>query len=226
VLLSLQLAAALAVALGASPPAKALAERPARPQPRGVGGGLVDVAELIPDATLDIRYATPRNFTGKALYPAARCLLQRAVAERLVRVADRLSGHGYRLRLYDCYRPLSVQRRLWEAFPRRGFVADPKEGSLHNRGAAVDVGLSDAGGEELAMPTAFDAFDRRARAFATEGVPAELRQRRDRLRLAMEAEGFTVNPMEWWHFQAGDALRYPLLDVPLDEPVASLAPQR
>jgi D-alanyl-D-alanine dipeptidase len=192
--------------------AGALSAQPAASQP-----ALADVAALIPHAVLDLRYATPDNFTGRTLYPVARCLLRPAVAARLARAAARLEKEGYRLRLYDCYRPLSVQKVMWKAFPRRGFVAEPKEGSLHNRGAAVDVGLSAMDGSELAMPTRFDAFERKAWASATAGIPSRLRVRRDRLRAAMEAEGFVVNPMEWWHYAARDALRYPLLDVPLED---------
>jgi D-alanyl-D-alanine dipeptidase len=203
-------AAALAFALSAAaPPAASSAA------PRGAAE-LVDVAELIPRAVLDVRYATERNFAKRRLYPVARCLLVRPVAERLVRAAARLERHGYRLRLFDCYRPLSVQRALWAAYPRAGYVADPEAGSPHNRGAAVDVGLSAPDGAELPMPSAFDAFGRSARAFATEGIPIELRVRRDRLRVAMEAEGFVVNPLEWWHFAAREAGAYPLLDVPLE----------
>jgi len=184
--------------------------------PPAAGDGLVDAAAVIPRAVLDLRYATPDNFTKRTLYPVARCLLRREVADRLARAASRLEQQGYRLRLYDCYRPLSVQRAMWKVYPHDGFVADPKKGSLHNRAAAVDVGLSAPDGSELPMPTRFDAFERRARAFATEGIPPELRRRRDRLRAAMEAEGFVVNPLEWWHFAARDARRFPILDVPLD----------
>lgn len=196
-------------------PTLALALLAAAPPPPAAGEGLVDVAPLLPRAVLDLRYATPDNFTGRVLYPAARCLLRREVAARLVRAAARLEAQGYRLRLYDCYRPLSVQRAMWEAAPRPGFVGDPKKGSLHNRGAAVDVGLSAMDGTELPMPTAFDAFERRAHADAVDGIPSKLRLRRDRLRAAMEAEGFIVNPREWWHYAARDARRFPILDVPL-----------
>ena len=178
---------------------------------------LVDVTALVPRAVLDVRYATPSNFMGRPLYPVARCLLRPAVAARLARAAATLEAEGYRLRLYDCYRPLSVQREMWRAFPRPGFVADPRAGSLHNRGAAVDVGLSAPDGSELPMPTRYDAFVPAAAARATAGIPAALRRRRDRLRAAMEAEGFLVNPREWWHFAVRDARRYPLLDLPLVE---------
>jgi D-alanyl-D-alanine dipeptidase len=189
-----------------------LAATPAPPP----GGELVDVAALLPRAVLDIRYATPDNFTGQVLYPAARCLLRAEVAARLAKAAARLEAAGYRLRLYDCYRPLSVQWKMWKVFPKPGFVANPKTGSIHNRGGAVDVGLSAPDGTELKMPTAFDAFVKEAYADAVEGIPAELRERRDRLRGAMEAEGFKVNRMEWWHYEAAGARGFPLLDVPLD----------
>jgi D-alanyl-D-alanine dipeptidase len=175
---------------------------------------LVDVSRAVPDAVPELAYATDRNFTGRALYPAgARCLLLRPVAARLARAADRLRGLGFRIRLYDCYRPLAVQRELWRRFPRRGFVADPRGGSNHNRGAAVDVGLALPDGAEVELPTPFDAFEARAGAFATAGIsPAALRHR-DLLRRAMEAEGFRPNRREWWHFDAPEAHGARVLDV-------------
>jgi D-alanyl-D-alanine dipeptidase len=177
---------------------------------------LVDAAALVPDALLDVRYATADNLTGRPLYPVARCLLLPGPAGRLQRAAARLRAAGYRLVLHDCYRPLSVQRALWAAMPRVGYVADPATGSHHNRGAAVDLSLADARGLPVEMPTAYDAFGPRARAGATEGIgPAALRHRR-LLRAAMEAEGWRVNPAEWWHYDAPEAAGAPLLDVPLD----------
>jgi zinc D-Ala-D-Ala dipeptidase len=177
---------------------------------------LVDVSLAVPDAVLDLRYATDRNFTGRALYPAgARCLVLGPVAERLARAAARLRQAGFRLRLYDCYRPLSVQRELWRRFPQKGFVADPRTGSHHNRAAAVDVGLSTPEGAEAELPTPFDAFEPRAAAFATAGVSPSARRHRDLLRRAMEAEGFRPSRREWWHFDAPEARGAPVLDVPL-----------
>jgi D-alanyl-D-alanine dipeptidase len=176
---------------------------------------LVDVSQAIPDAVQDLRYATDANFTGRALYPpGARCLLLRPVADRLARAAARLGALGYRLRLYDCYRPVSVQRELWRRFPKKGFVADPRTGSHHNRGAAVDVGLASADGGEVELPTAYDAFEPRAAASATAGVSPAARRNRDLLRRAMEAEGFHASRHEWWHFDAPEARGAPLLDVP------------
>jgi D-alanyl-D-alanine dipeptidase len=177
---------------------------------------LADAARAVPDAILDLRYATPANFLGRAVYPpGARCLLLPPVAERLARAAARLRPEGLRLRLYDCYRPLAVQREMWRLVPRKGFVADPARGSNHNRAAAVDVGLAAADGAEVELPTAFDAFEPRARADARTGVSPAARRNRDLLRAAMEAEGFRVNRMEWWHFDAPEARGAPVLDAPL-----------
>lgn len=205
--------AALVAAAPAPPPV------PGPPPPRE-GRGLVDVARALPDAVLDLRYATPRNVVGRAVYPeGARCLLLAPVAGRLARAAARLRARGLRLVLWDCYRPLRVQRELWRIMPRRGYVADPaRGGSSHNRAAAVDVALARADGAPVALPTGFDAFEPRAHAFATRGVPAEARRNRDLLRAAMEAEGFRVNRMEWWHFEAPEGRGAPVLDVPLAEP--------
>jgi D-alanyl-D-alanine dipeptidase len=178
--------------------------------------GLVDVAARLPDAVLDIRYATADNFVGRALYPVARCLLLPGVADRLERAAAALRRQGFRLLLFDCYRPLSVQRQLWKAMPKRGYVADPATGSHHNRAAAVDLSLSDLSGAPVEMPTGYDAFGPKSRAWATDGVSNAARRHRDLLRGAMTAAGFAVNPVEWWHFDAPGATELPLLDLPLD----------
>ncbi len=190
----------------------------AAPIPPAARPGLVDVTILLPDALLDIRYATADNFVGRPLYPVARCLLLPEVAERLAGAAVALRKRGFRMLLFDCYRPLSVQRELWKALPKRGFVADPATGSHHNRAAAVDLSLADLAGLPVEMPTGFDAFGPKARAWATEGVRAAARRHRDLLRDAMTTAGFTVNPVEWWHYDAPGAAELPLLDLPLDGP--------
>ncbi len=177
---------------------------------------LVAVSAEIPDAVVDLRYATDRNVTGRALYPAgARCLLLRPVAERLVRAAARLREDGLRLRLWDCYRPPSAQRALWRLYPHPGFVADPRTGSNHNRGAAVDLSLAAEDGSEVEMPTSFDAFEPRARATATDGISPAARRHRQLLRAAMEEAGFRPSRSEWWHFDAPEARGAPVLDVPV-----------
>lgn len=180
------------------------------------GADLVDVAPLVPDATIDLRYATTRNVVGRSMYPAgARCLLLRPVAERLARAAARLRAQGFTLRIWDCYRPISVQRELWRVEPTPGLVADPRRGSNHNRGAAVDVALAGPGGEEIELPTDFDAFGPRAHSGATEGVPPAARRHRNLLRAALVAEGFRPIRREWWHFDAPERRGAPILDAPL-----------
>jgi D-alanyl-D-alanine dipeptidase len=179
---------------------------------------LVDVRSACPGVVIDLRYATADNFLRQAVYPVARPLLHERAAERLCRVQTRLAKEGFGLVLYDGYRPLSVQRAMWKLVPDPRYVADPRKGSRHNRGGAVDVGLVDAQGTPLPMPTAFDDFTPRAAARAPADEPA--RGHRERLRTAMLAEGFRPVATEWWHFDAPGADRLPVLDVPLDDPPA------
>lgn len=176
---------------------------------------LVDVQKIIPGVVLDIRYATTNNFTGKKLYPFAGCYLRRAAAYKLAEVQAKLQPLGYGLKIYDGYRPLSVQRKMWEVFPQPGYVADPKKGSRHNRGAAVDVTLIRlADGAELPMPTPYDDFTPRAHRDFMD-LPAAAIQNRALLERVMTRHGFIGLPTEWWHFDAANWRDYPLLDIPL-----------
>ena len=184
--------------------------------PRASGAApLVDAALAVPGLRIDLRYATAANLTGKPLYHSARCLLRPEVAAALASAQAALSKRGLGLLAWDCYRPLSAQRALWRVYPHPGFVANPRTGSNHNRGAAIDLTLVDAGGKPLTMPTPFDSFDPRAHQGATQGVSPEAQEHREILRQAMTAVGFTPIRKEWWHFDAAHALAYPLLDVPL-----------
>jgi beta-N-acetylhexosaminidase/D-alanyl-D-alanine dipeptidase len=207
-------------------PADAAIVEPHAPAPdaaRGAPDDLVDLATLAPDIKLDLRYATADNFTGRVMYPAARCLLRRAVAERLVRVQARLAAAGKGLALWDCYRPFAVQEAFWKAVPDARYVAKPirkdgapASGSKHNRGAAVDATLVDAGGGALELPTDFDAFGPSAHRGDPSWSPAA-RAHADELEAAMVAEGFEPLPTEWWHFDAPGWREFPLGDQPLDD---------
>jgi D-alanyl-D-alanine dipeptidase len=176
---------------------------------------LVDVEKTIPGIVLDIRYATTNNFTGQKLYPSAKCYLRRAATEKLHAAQKEFSTLGYGLKIYDGYRPLSVQRKMWEVFPQPGYVADPKKGSRHNRGAAVDVTLirlSD--GSEIPMPTSYDDFTERAhRDF--KDLPEDVIRNRELLERVLTKHGFVGLPTEWWHFDDADWRNYPLLDLPV-----------
>jgi len=173
---------------------------------------LVDLAALIPDAVLDLRYATRDNFLGEVVYGAAAARLRRPAAEKLVGVAAALRARGLRLVIYDAYRPLSAQRRMWALKPDRRYVADPARGSQHNRGAAVDAALADESGRALPMPSAFDEFGPRAAHSYAGGDPAA-RENRRTLREAMEAGGFLALEEEWWHYADPGGRAWPLLDV-------------
>jgi D-alanyl-D-alanine dipeptidase len=214
--------AALAIVLFLALPCPANPQAPAALQgpPREAGDflkpDLVELVQLDPAIRLDIRYATPDNLVGRAVYPEARAFLQRPAAEALVRVNAALKKEGYGLLVFDGYRPWAVTKIFWDVTPpeKREFVADPAKGSKHNRGCAVDLSLySLATGREVPMPSVYDEMSPRAYPGYTGGTTAE-RQARDRLRSAMEAEGFTVEPNEWWHFNYRDWARYPILDVP------------
>ena len=119
---------------------------------------LIDIQKVNPGIKIDIRYATPDNFMKEPLYPEARCLLRREVAEKLSRVQQDLEKKGFGLKVFDGYRPLSVQKKMWARFPVEGYIANPAKGSNHNRGAAVDLTLVGSDGRELAMPSAYDEF--------------------------------------------------------------------
>lgn len=183
---------------------------------------LVDIAAIDPTVRVDIRYATSDNFTGVAVYPVARCLLRGDAARRLARVHKALAARGLGLKVWDCYRPFSVQRRLWQLVPDSRYVAQPVaaangtpvEGSKHNRGAAVDVTLVQADGSELEMPTEYDDFSPRAHRGDETASPAA-RRNSAVLERAMAAAGFAPLPTEWWHFDAPGWERYPLSDEPL-----------
>jgi D-alanyl-D-alanine dipeptidase len=176
-------------------------------------GELVDVQKLEPTIRKEVRYATADNFMKEVLYQDDRCFLLPEVAERLVRAHRELQKQGFGIKVYDCYRPLAVQKKMFARFPMPGYVANPAKGSNHNRGAAVDCTIVDANGNERPMPSDYDEFSERAHPSYTGGT-AEQRQNRDLLRRVMLDQGFTPISMEWWHFDAPNAGSYPVLDIP------------
>ena len=175
---------------------------------------VVDATTVVKDLAVDLRYATPDNFLKQKVYPdSARCLLLHDAARRLAKAAEALRPQGYRLKVYDCYRPIAVQWQMWKLFPKPGYVANPKKGGNHNRGAAVDLTLVTLDGQEVEMPTAFDSFEPSAHHGYKGGTEAS-RKHREVLRKAMEDAGFKKNPMEWWHYDLPGATKLPVLDVP------------
>jgi D-alanyl-D-alanine dipeptidase len=194
-------------AAGAMPPRQGAADGSSD------AGELVDVERLEPSIRVEIRYATANNFTGQVVYPpSARCYLRAQVAQRLQAVQRALLAQQLSLKVFDCYRPLSVQQRFFALVPDERYVANPKKGSRHNRGAAIDLTLTDAQGVELAMPTAYDDFSERAHR-SYQNLPPAVLQNRARLEAAMVAQGFVPMPTEWWHFDDSQAKSYPLSDI-------------
>jgi zinc D-Ala-D-Ala dipeptidase len=174
--------------------------------------GFVDIRTVVPDAVVDLRYATSNNFVGVPLYPPdARCLVHESMASGLAAAAAALRPQL--LRFWDCYRPHDVQIRMWEAVPNPNWVARPGPyARSHESGRSVDVTISG-----LDMGTDFDDFSPRANAFATAGVSAQAQANRARLRDAMSAGGLTVYSGEWWHFDApGAYVERPILNVPVN----------
>ena len=220
--LSLLLAAAIGCA---STPAAAPPPSPASSTPPVEKGefrkpDLVELVTLDPTIHLDIRYATPNNFTKRPVYTQARAFLERPAAEAVVRAHRALASQGYGIVVFDGYRPWSVTKLFWDIVTQadrdRGFVADPAKGSKHNRGCAVDLSLYVlATGEEADMPSTYDEFSDRASPKYVGGPP-ELLARRQLLRAAMEKEGFEVDPGEWWHYNYRDWKKYPIIDIPFE----------
>lgn len=180
---------------------------------------MVELTKLSKSIKLDIRYATSNNFVGKAVYPEARAFLQLPAAEALVRVHRELKKKGLGLVIYDGYRPWTITKLFWDVVPNghRKYVADPAKGSKHNRGCAVDLGIYDLKtGKAIPMPSGYDEFTERASPNYQGGTEEE-RSNRDMLRRLMQAEGFTVNPNEWWHFDYKDWEQHTIYDVAFSE---------
>jgi len=180
---------------------------------------LIEILKLDKTIKLDIRYARADNFVGRAVYTEARAFLQRPAAEALVRVHKKLKKLGFGLVIFDGYRPWSVTKLFWEVTPedKRKFVANPKTGSRHNRGCAVDLSIFDLKtGRLIDMPSDFDEFTERASP-DYKGASEIQTKNRDLLRKLMEAEGFTVNQNEWWHFDYKDWMEYAIYDIAFSE---------
>jgi len=180
---------------------------------------LVELVSLDSAIHLDIRYATSNDFLGTPVYSQARAFLQRPAAEALLRIQQKLKPLGYGLLIHDAYRPWYVTKIFWDATPPEGkiFVADPAEGSRHNRGCAVDLTLYDlATGKPIEMPGTYDEMSPRSFPNYPGGTSLQ-RWHRDLLRRAMESEDFTVYESEWWHFDYKDWKEYPLLNVPFEK---------
>lgn len=181
---------------------------------------LVELTRLDPSIRLDIRYATANNFTGRILYDQPRAFLVQPAAQALARAHKAAAAEGYGVTIFDAYRPWRITKQLWDATPpgpRRNYVANPKKGSKHNRGCAVDLSLHRLDtGALVEMPSGYDEFTQRAhRDFMT--ASPEAIANRARLEGWMAAEGFRGISNEWWHFDFNGWEDFPILDIAFDE---------
>lgn len=198
---------------------EALADSPPKESGPFRNPELIELTSLDPAIHLDIRYATANDFLGTPVYTQARAFLQRPAAEGLLRALHKLQPLGYGLLIHDAYRPWYVTKIFWDATPPEGkiFVADPKEGSRHNRGCAADLTLYDlATGKPIEMPGTYDEMSPRSFPDYPGGTSLQ-RWHRDLLRRAMESEGFTVYEHEWWHFDYKDWRAYPILNIKFED---------
>ena len=197
------------IALSASPPAERKKNEP----------DLVELESLDTSVKYDIRYATTNNFMSTVFYQSSHAYMQRPAAEALVRANRKLKTYGYGLLIHDTYRPWYVTKMFWDATPddKKIFVANPDNGSRHNRGCAVDLTLYDLGtGEVVEMVGGYDEMTDRSFPDYVGGTSRQ-RWHRELLRWAMESEGYTVYEAEWWHFDYKTWNDYPILNLTFEE---------
>ncbi|MEP4095744.1 M15 family metallopeptidase [Reichenbachiella sp.] len=158
----------------------------------------------------DMKYATEDNFLKKKVYACDHCLLRKEVADEIIRANLEFKKLGFRIKFFDCYRPVDVQKQMWEIFPHAGYVANPNtSGSIHNRGGAVDITLVDSLGQELDMGTPFDFFGKEA-GHAYSLLPDTTLSNRKLLKSVMESYAFKSISSEWWHYNFKSAHQYKL----------------
>jgi D-alanyl-D-alanine dipeptidase len=172
---------------------------------------MVEITATDFDVEIMLAYATADNITGKPIYRQAACYLHEKAAAKMRAAIALAAPLGLRFKIFDAYRPTEAQWKLWDAFPSEEFVANPRRGSPHSRGVAVDLTLIDAQGEELEMGTGFDDM-RPLSHHARTDIPLAAQRNRFTLMGIMSAAGWDFYKNEWWHYQLFDARDYPLLD--------------
>lgn len=166
----------------------------------------VNLKDFSSDFVYDMKYATEDNFLKAKVYDCAECFLRLKTVKALIAANNDFKKKGFKIKLYDCYRPLSIQKKMWEIVSNPKYVADPKKGSIHNRGGAVDISLVDANGKEVEMGTTFDFFGIEASHNYAE-LPKEVKANRKFLKKVMIKNGFNSFDSEWWHYNLKTGLK-------------------
>ena len=164
----------------------------------------VKLKDYSTDFVYDMKYATEDNFLKAKVYDCAECFLRLKTVKALVKANTKFMRKGYRIQLFDCYRPLDIQKRMWKIVSNPEYVADPAKGSIHNRGGAVDITIVDADGKELDMGTSFDFFGPEAGHYF-DNLPDEVKENRLLLKRIMQKSGFVSFDSEWWHYNLKNA---------------------
>ncbi|TRX35132.1 M15 family metallopeptidase [Flavobacterium sp. ZT3R18] len=175
----------------------------------------VSLKEYSSDFVYDMKYATEDNFLKAKVYDCAECYLRYKTVKALILANERLLKKGFKIKLFDCYRPLDIQKKMWAIVPNPKYVANPSKGSIHNRGGAVDITLVDLNGKELDMGTAFDYFGIEA-SHNYPNFSKEIKNNRKFLRKYMEKENFNSFDSEWWHYNLRAALNDKVSNVKWD----------
>lgn len=181
----------------------------------------VDVRKYIPDIMIELRYATKNNITKSVLYENTNTYLRRGTADKLKEANYEFKKLGYRIKIWDAYRPTSVQKLLWKKVSDNRYIANPSGGSNHNRGAAVDVTLVDKNGREIAMPTDFDGFSKQADK-DYDDVEKNRAENAKLLERIMIKCGFESIYTEWWHFDDSDWNKYSIVDRVTENSVSTV----
>jgi D-alanyl-D-alanine dipeptidase len=164
----------------------------------------VNLKDYSKDFVYDMKYAAADNFLKAQVYDCAECYLRLKTVKALIEANAEFLKHGYRIKLFDCYRPVDIQKRMWKIVSNPEYVADPKKGSIHNRGGAVDITLVDRNGIELNMGTEFDFFGPKA-SHNYKDLPRKVRLNRKFLKKIMQRNNFLIFDSEWWHYNLKDA---------------------
>lgn len=165
----------------------------------------VNIKDYSPDFVYDMKYATSDNFLKAKVYDCAECFLRLKTVKAIIKANAVFMKKGFKIKFFDCYRPLDIQKRMWQIVSNPSYVADPAKGSIHNRGGAVDITLVDRNGKELDMGTSFDYFGTEA-SHNYEQLSRKVKKNRALLKKVMTQNGFNSFDSEWWHYNLKSAL--------------------
>ncbi|MBC7845388.1 MAG: M15 family metallopeptidase [Flavobacterium sp.] len=165
----------------------------------------VNIKDYSQDFVYDMKYATSDNFLKAKVYDCGECFLRLKTVKAIIKANAVFMKKGYKIKFFDCYRPLDIQKKMWQIVSNPSYVADPAKGSIHNRGGAVDISLVDSAGKELDMGTSFDHFGIEASHNYSQ-LSKKVKKNRVLLKKVMTQNGFNSFDSEWWHYNLKSAL--------------------